>query len=232
MDFIDPGFHHSLRSEIKFDSTQDPQQSPAEMNPQLFGLTNTSGPESTPSTNSRQKSVIQTHWDNMEALRERKTVHLSRSLDHYCHQRVSSEELQKRVNDQVLTRFMKRQLSTGQETSQTPSRLKYLKMLTKMYLNVVRQLRSSISRPRDSVRPEAAMEEGQEKGTSTTEAAADTRASQNAAPNTHGNQLPPQILVVPQLWLWKFDSECKFNTYGLVYSNLRPSRRLGHFLLS
>lgn len=220
MDLIDPGFRYPLELRIETDPTNQLQTSPSVTSSQRISRRSTSRPDSAASTNTSRKGVIQTHWENMEALRDRKTVHLSRSLDHYCHQRVSSEELQKRVEDQVLTRFMERQISTDRETSPTAVKAEYLKLLRELCSNAVRKVQPSSLRPRDSIRPEAAMEEGQEGGASTAEATRHTRTLDHAAQDTRGDHLPAQILVVPQLWLWKFDSECKCNTYQMIDFNL------------
>lgn len=142
----------------------------------------------------------------MVALGKRKTVHLARSLDHYCHQRVSREELQKRVEDQVLTRFMERHGSISRKTPLTTEKPDHPKMFLSMCSKVVEKLRPSNLRPHVSARPEAAMEEGQGEGTSTKKAVRDAEMLEDGAPKFHRTQ-PPQILVVPQLWLWKFDSE-------------------------
>lgn len=154
------------------------------------------------------RESVKTHWENMEALRQRREVHSSRSLDHYCHQRVSSQELQERVQDQVLSRFMKRQLS-GQDASPTHTESGYLKTVWRLYSNVVNKLRRSTSRSRDSRQPVSSMEAGLEGEKCATEAVRHATTLHNTVPISHDTQSPLQILVVPQLWLWKFDSEYK-----------------------
>lgn len=74
---------------------------------------------------------------------------------------------------------------------------------------VFARLRQSTPRIHRLVGPEASMEGGRERGTSTADAVQDTTKREITLRNTRDIQSPLQILVVPQLWLWKFDSECK-----------------------
>lgn len=154
------------------------------------------------------KEREQTHWENMEVLKERTTVHSSRSLDHYCHQRAPWNELQERVEDQVLTRFMERQ-AYGEDKSMTREESTDQNTLLAMCLNVVHNLCSSISRSRSPLQLEATIEEGHGRGKSTVETIRNTEKLVNSATDTHDAQSPLEILVVPQIWLWKFDSECE-----------------------
>lgn len=152
----------------------------------------------------------------MKALRQRKTIHLSRSLDHYCHQRASNEELQARVQDQVLTRFMTRQIS-GANTSPTPGKTDILNNFGIICSNLARTLISLIPRSRDPVRSKESIMEDQKRGPSTAKTVEETEMLDDGLPTTKGTDSSLRILIVPQLWLWKFDSECK-----------SPRVKLGH----
>lgn len=202
MDFIHPGFCYSQQSQTEGQPTTDPQATPAVKcipgSLQQKGQTNNQRPV---------PGVMKTHWKNMEALRKRKTVHLSRSLDHYCHKRVSSEELQERDKDQVLTRFMKRQLSTSRDPSPDRGKAEDLTHSWSLLSNMVNALRLFIPKYRNSRQSAFSVERGLQGGKHTEEAVENTTKDESTATST-GDILPPlQILVAPQMWLWKFDSE-------------------------
>ncbi|KAJ0119736.1 hypothetical protein J7T55_013939 [Diaporthe amygdali] len=197
IDMIDPGFRYPLDPGIENRYT-DPQRSPTETSSQRASRMSSLSHDLAPLMGANRQKV-QNRWaNNMDTLRQKKRVHLSRSLDHYCHQQVSGKELQKRVQDQVLTRFMKRRL--GQEMSPTEnSESSPLRAFLRLCSNVVKKLRSSITESRDLLRPTLSLEEGLEGG---------IRARETAGITTRLNAAlsPWQILVVPQLWLWKFDN--------------------------
>lgn len=198
MDFIHPGYHYPPESKIENPSTKNPPQSQAVTGSRLESWL------SSPSHDSARS--LQNHWKNMRDLRKRNGVHSSRSLDHYCHQRASNKELQDRVGDQVLTRFMQRQPNGG-DTSSRLGEHGYLKMFRSMCSNAVKKLRLSTLRSRSSGWPVGSLEEGQKGGEGMPESVDNTDAPEHAARNTQNIESPSQILVVPQLWLWKFDSE-------------------------
>ncbi|KAK2597778.1 hypothetical protein N8I77_012542 [Diaporthe amygdali] len=161
------------------------------------------------------QDLVQTHWESMDALRKRAEVYASRSLDHYCHQRLSSEELQKRVQDQVFTRFMKRQLCS-QETSLTKHEdADCLTTFLNLVSNVVKKLCSSTANSRKTLQSPSLgeAEEGRQVGDgmteavgNSTEAVSNAKTLEESASITRKTPYPWQILVVPQLWLMKFDN--------------------------
>lgn len=217
MDKIDPGFDYPPDPKIESLSTTNARRGPTVTSPEQMGRMRFRS-RGFRSLRAANQGNSRTHSENMKDLGRRTEVHLSRSLDHYCHQRVSRKELEKRVQDQVLTRFMKRQLP-GRETSLKHQESGCLKSFLSLCSNLVNKLRPSNSTARDSLPP--VLEAGSVGGEGTTEASGNTTAPQNAAKFTHGTQSPLQILVAPQLWLWKFDSECKFprrKPYAGAYS--------------
>lgn len=75
--------------------------------------------------------------------------------------------------------------------------------------NVINGLHLFSSGYRVSHQSVSSMEKGLKGREHAEESAGNTTKGESAA--TGDMQPPLQILVVPQLWLWKFDSECKFS---------------------
>lgn len=212
MDFIKPGFYDPPKSKIETSSDHHPQRNPPVPIPQQEGRVSSSTGDPAPLTDVNRERV-ESHWENMKALKKRVTVHLSRSLDHYCHKQVSSAELEKRVKDQVLTRFMNRQIlnTTGGKTLATEEEeAGHPKTFRSLLSGVASRLRPYSSRNGGSNQLASSMEKGLEEAKDAEEAAGNTAKGGNAATVTDDAKSPLQILVTPQLWLWKFDSECKF----------------------
>lgn len=211
MDFIEPGFYDPPKSKIETSSSKHAQQNPEVPISRQEGRVSSSIQPPAPLTDVNRKRV-ENHWENMKALKGRPTVHLSRSLDHYCHKRVSSKELQDRVQDQVLTRFMNRQIpaSTGGGTSATQEEADQSKTFRSLVLDVASRIRLYTPSYGRSNQLDSSMEKGLQGAKGTEEAARNTAEGQNAAAVTDNAKSPLQILVTPQLWLWKFDSECRF----------------------
>lgn len=218
MDFIHPGFCYSQRSKPWDRYATDAQPLPVARSPQRIGRVSPSDTNSAPSVGADREKATQIHWRHMEDLKTRGTVHLSRSLDHYCHQRVSSKELQDRVEDQVLTRFMSRQTSDW-VTPPTNIEAGCLKALFSMCLTLFNKLQQYSSRSHASLQT-LFMEEGRPRGRGAEEAVEDTSERGKTRTTTDDTQLSLQILVVPQLWLWKFDSECEICDTHVIISRL------------
>lgn len=199
-----PGFDY--RSEPGMESRcEDPQHSPTSNSTEAVDQTSSSSPGFAPSVDVNQ-GRFQTHWKNMKILGRRPGVHLPRSLEHYRHRRLSSKELQELVQDQVVTRFMKRQFPT-RAPEPLHEETKYLKKLLRVNSEGIRRLRLYVPTSPNPVPLEASLEEGQEGGKDNQEEARTARTLEGAVPSIDRTKPPLQILVVPQLWLWKFGSE-------------------------
>lgn len=201
MDFINPGFCHSEKPKMENRSAKDLQQALAVEESQRKDRRGSLSQKCFPPSDMNRWSLMQTHWKNMKALGEEKTVHLSRSLDHYCHQRISSEELKNRDGDQVLTKFMKRHIPKDQKAPPTHRGPGYMKT----FWNLVDRLHLSTSRSPDSLQPASSLEKGIRGVGDMAEPVENTDSHSKMCGDT---QPPLQILVAPQLWLWRFDSEC------------------------
>lgn len=184
-------------------------RSPAGASSQQTGKTKSVN-RAAPSTDAIPKPA-QIHWEYMEALRQRMTVHLSRSLDHYCHKRVSAPELRDRVLNQVLTRFMERQGRTDRGTTPARKEHDYLQTFLSFCSITFNGLRQLTSKSRSSHQSVSSVEQGLGGGKAMEEAIGSSTKLENAAPVTKNTQSPLQILTAPQFWLWKFDSKYKFS---------------------